>query len=225
MAQEQQQAKIVNISDIALGTVEVTIKAPSEFYFLPGQYITITIIELSQEPLKEQFRDFSIASAPNELPLLRVAFRQSNSNFKKILSALPIGSKVMLDGPAGVFTLPEPPATVALIAGGIGITPFMSTLRATNNYSRLRLIYFNHSSDRATFLSELMQLPNLKLTTHFGLPKKEHFSEYAVVDISTHFYIAGPPKVVKIIRDILTELKVKDEQIRTEEFSGYDETS
>jgi ferredoxin-NADP reductase len=35
------------------------------------------------------------------------------------------------------------------------------------------------------------------------------------------FYIAGPPTMVKGIRQVLNETGIDDDDIRTEEFAGY----
>lgn len=85
-----------------------------------------------------------------------------DSVFKRTLKSLPIGSSVSIDGPFGSFGLHENPARAAVfIAGGIGITPFISILRqATQVQSsqRLILIYSNRRPEEAAFLAELQQL-------------------------------------------------------------------
>ena len=101
---------------------------------------------------------FSIVSAPFENELV-VATRMRDSAFKRALKALPIGSHAAIEGPFGSLTLHNDRARPAVfIAGGIGITPFMSMLRqATQDRlpQRLLLLYSNRRPEDAAFLAEL----------------------------------------------------------------------
>ena len=74
-------------------------------------------------------RSFSIASAPYEDQLL-VVTRMRKSAFKRVLAILPLGTEVKLEGPMGSFTLHNNRGKPRVfLAGGIGITPFLSMLR------------------------------------------------------------------------------------------------
>jgi ferredoxin-NADP reductase len=79
--------------------------------------------------LAGESRTFSIASAPHE-PHLTVATRMRDSAFKRTLREAAPGLKVEIDGPAGMMVLHDDAARPAVfLAGGIGITPFLSMAR------------------------------------------------------------------------------------------------
>lgn len=53
-----------------------------------------------------------------------------DSAFKRALKRIPLGTAVKIDGPSGSLTLHKNSSKPAVfLAGGIGITPFLSILR------------------------------------------------------------------------------------------------
>lgn len=205
---------------IATYTAEVYFGVPDNFSFIPGQYITVTLPSLADLEMREQFRDFSVSSPPSLKGRVRVTFRVSESIFKKTLLETPnIG--VVLEGPAGVFTLP--PASdqrIIAIAGGIGVTPFMSMLG--ENPKAFELIFYNNNPQAAPYLSELRTLLGGKLHDYYVPAVKSHLQSLNNDGPPAFWYIAGPPAMVANVRQLLKTLKIDDTMIRTEEFSGYE---
>lgn len=209
---------IIKIEIIAEDTAEITIAVPPTFTFKGGQYVTITLPDLSHEKITDQFHDFSIASGPNETSQIRIAFRKSNSIFKQTILNQGIGTKVILEGPNGVFTFPSGNNLIA-IAGGIGVTPFVSMAEAGEKFE---LVSINTSRERAVYIDKLRKLLGSQLHEIYGeidlralTTLKHNFSDHL-------WYIAGPPGMVADIRTLLKTLMVDDTMIRTEEFSGYE---
>jgi ferredoxin-NADP reductase len=93
---------------------------------------------------------------------------REGSAFKRALAALPEGAKLRLRGPRGQMTLHEDATRAAVfIAGGIGITPFMSMLRQAAHDALprpLRLLYSNRRRPDAAFLDELESMKHVRLT-------------------------------------------------------------
>jgi Na+-transporting NADH:ubiquinone oxidoreductase subunit NqrF len=54
-----------------------------------------------------------------------------------------------------------------------------------------------------------------------GFINKEMLSTHLKDAASPIYYIAGPPRMVTGLREILNKTGVDDDDIRTEEFSGY----
>jgi len=88
-----------------------------------------------------------------------------DSAFKRTFKSVRIGAPVQLEGPFGSLTLHNNRARPAVfIAGGIGITPFMSILRQAAKdqlHQRLLLLYSNRRPEDAAFLAELQRLEPL----------------------------------------------------------------
>ncbi len=223
-------ATLIKRENIAEGTVKVTFSfVDSEFVFKSGQYVRVTIPKLIYEDPRGNSRDFSIASSPNIKNAVSVSFRISQSGFKQTLIQSPLGIPINIEGPFGVFTLPEDAVMpVVFIAGGIGITPFLSMISfATEEKSlhKIMLLYVNHSPESSAFLEKLEELekmnPNFSYRKHYG-PLDEMFIRNNIENPKDFFwYIAGPPGMVGKARKIIMSLGAVEEKIRVEEFIGY----
>ncbi|MGH8771741.1 MAG: ferredoxin--NADP reductase, partial [Burkholderiales bacterium] len=147
--------------EIAEGTMAFHFTKPTGFSFKPGQAIDVILIEPPATDAQSARHTFSIVSAPFQDELV-VATRMRDSAFKRAFKSLPIGSPAKLEGPFGSLTLHNDRARPAVfIAGGIGITPFMSILRQAAKDQlpqRLLLLYSNRRPEDAAFLAELQQL-------------------------------------------------------------------
>lgn len=175
-------------------------------------------------------RTFSIASSPNDHERIMIATRrvdlpagrQEGSDFKKNLLAMPIGTKLRVQGPFGDFILPrKSDLPIVMLAGGIGITPFLSMITwATEEQlpHKITLFFANSSPERATFVHELETLQ--RLNPHFKLTLQYSKATF-IPDLSSRYYISGPPGFCDGMRTILDEAGINDGHLKTEEFSGY----
>ena len=228
--------------EIADRTMAFHLEKPAGFQFKPGQYIDLALISPSETDSQGAVRAFSIASAPFEDELL-VATRMRDSAFKRVLSALPPGTELKLDGPMGSFTLHRNTAKAAVfLAGGIGITPFLSIVREAANQKlnhQLYLFYSNRRPEDAPFLAALQDLSQsnphfifIPSMTEMERSKRNWLGERGFIDremLVKHFcdlsgpiyYVAGPPAMVAAMQQMLAKAGVSEDDIRTEEFSGY----
>lgn len=238
---ERYEVPVMSKAAIAPGVTEVIFDiSKTNFRFTAGQYATITLPDATAQPTTSQFHDFSIASSPNDHERLKIAFRNSASFFKTSLLNLPLGGMVILEGPSGNFTLPEETdRPIVCIAGGIGVTPFMSMLTAMNEMKqdyKVTLFYSNRDSVSTAYTSDLQQLakanPAVKLVftmTNDHQWKGEtkaiegDFVKSYLGDLSKYiFYIAGPPVMVFAVRDDLKQAGVAEADIHTEGFTGIE---
>jgi ferredoxin-NADP reductase len=185
---------------------------------------------------------FSLVSAPFEQDLI-IATRMRDSAFKRALAAAPVGTRVTLDGPFGSLTLHNKRSRPAvLIAGGIGITPFMSMLRqATHDelVHQILLLYSNRQPEDAAFLAELQGLEkrnrNLRVVATMtqaeqspqpwggesGSINATLLKKTAATFVDPIYYLVGPPAMVEAMRQTLKSTGVDDDDVRSEEFYGY----
>jgi ferredoxin-NADP reductase len=234
------QVKLTGRETLAEGTLAFHLERPAEFSFKAGQAV---VFELLDPPSGEgqKRRTFSLVSAPYE-PTLTIATRMRDSAFKRALKALPVGAGVKLIGPIGQFTLADAGRPAVFIAGGIGITPFMSMLRQAakdESPQRLVLLYSNRRPEDAAFLRELHELarrnPNFRLVatmTEMGKSAAQWEGETGFVDArlversvdglaAPVYYVVGPPGMVAAMVDILRSAGVAESSVLTEEFYGY----
>lgn len=236
------ETEFVSRENVAEGTMAFRFVKPPGFQFMAGQAMNVTLLNPPQTDSKGNARTFSIVSAPFEDSLM-IATRMRDSAFKRVLRAIPAGAKLQLRGPAGQFVLDDGSAGPAVfLAGGIGITPFVSMLKqaAHDGLARkLYLFYSNRRPEDAAFLGELQQLqvgnPNYRFVGTMtdmeksaqpwvgetGFIDKDMLAR-SIDDISAStYYIAGPPAMVDAMLDTLIGVGVEEEQVRTDEFYGY----
>jgi ferredoxin-NADP reductase len=207
--------------------------------FQPGQYAAINYQVKGRRSVT---RCFSIVSPPTDQDVLQFSMRLKGK-FTTALSKVPKGSKVEVEGPFGgfVFNVTQDKRAV-FMAGGIGITPFISMMR---HLERLKasndvvLLYSCATQDDIPFGDELMDIqrkyPNLKTIFVIGNgPTDKLPSHHAVAgrispELLEHvtrgiyaqqrFFICGPPPFMKAMVDTLTKKNVAHERILTEAFT------
>src|ERR1700733_5949676 len=118
------------------GTAVYYFEKPANFEFKAGQFANFTLLDAAKNDPKIYTRTLSFANAPHEKNLI-IAMRLRDSAFKRALNELPIGTRVLVQGPYGNLTLHNDAARPAVfLAGGIGITPFRSMIwQATQTQS------------------------------------------------------------------------------------------
>ena len=134
---------------------------PAGFAHAAGQNVLVTLLAPPQTDSQGDSRTFTLASAPHE-PELMVATRMRDSAFKRVLKSAAAGTPVRIEGPNGLMVLHEDAARPAVfLAGGIGVTPFLSMARHAAKEKRphqILLFYSNRRPEDAAFLEELERL-------------------------------------------------------------------
>ncbi len=234
--------RIVKQEEIAQGTLAIHLERPRDFQFIPGQCADLTLLDPPETDEDGNSRTLSIASAPFEDELV-FATRLRNSAFKRVLRQLPPDSPIRLAGPSGVFTLHRDVTKPAvMLAGGIGITPFLSIIKQAvhdKEQRELFLFYANRRPEEAAFLPDLEGLARSAQTFHFVPTLTDPAAraagwsgERGRIDVEmlmrqlpefhgVMFYAAGPPGMVTAMRDLLIDAGVDEQAIRSEEFPGY----
>jgi ferredoxin-NADP reductase len=223
------EAKIVKQREVAKGTHEVTFERPASFAFQAGQYMQVAVTKLTQSDVKGASRLFSIASSPDDFETLRITFRISGSGFKETLRALPLGSTVTLEQAAGRFLLPQTlTRPQVFIAGGVGISPFMSFLRQNEQAKwnqPITLVYGNQNPQSAAYLQELKlmtaQQKQFSLEEVYKRPTVELFMKLSRKHTDAIWWVVGPPAMVALTVNGLQAGGIAEECIRTESFDGY----
>jgi ferredoxin-NADP reductase len=228
--------------DAAEGTMAFHLEKPPGFQFKAGQYMNVTLIDPPETDAEGNTRSFSIASAPFETDLV-VTTRMRDTAFKRVFRTITLKSEIRISGPFGSFTLHTDASRPAVfLVGGIGITPFRSMiLQAAKDKLALKLylFYSNRRPEDAAFLDDLQkaekQNPNYKFIgtmTDIRKSKRPWQGESGYIteemlrkwvrDLNGPiYYMAGPPGMVAAMRQMLSTSGIGDDDIRTEEFTGY----
>ena len=154
-------SKLLGSEEIAQSTLAFHFEKPNGFAFTPGQSINLFLPKDFPGVSDDRQRAFSLVSAPHE-DRLTIATRMRRSAYKQPLKDAEPGATVRIVSPTGSMSLhDDPDRAIVMIAGGIGITPFMSMLRSEAEADRPRpmlLLYSNSRPETAAYLEELRAL-------------------------------------------------------------------
>lgn len=216
---------------------ELTFRARRPFAFRAGQYLELGVPH-PRPDARGTRREFSIVSAPEDLPLVRVAYKDgAASSFKRALGQVRPGETLPVSGVWGDFLLPtRTTAPLLFVAAGIGVTPFVSHLRhlaATDQGRDIVVVYVVSEASELAFREELERvgLPVIVFSRDepAGLSSAWRWAGRGVrldadglvrlvPDIAArHAYISGPPALIADLAPALDRAR----SLTTDAFSGY----
>lgn len=239
--------------EIAKNTFEFSFAKPEGLTYLPGQYGEWTLTHPNPDSRGTR-RYFTILSAPSE-PDVRVAFRivsedsqRTGSTYKSAFMGLNRGDEVVLSQIAGDFVLPKTQTKIAMIAGGIGVTPFISHLASmgeTQTEYDVAMFYCVRNRNELAYVdtfADLSQKLNLDLVAVISKGNEDtnpradsewpsvafeygYLSEALLSKRTPDFkerlwYVSGPPAMVNVYRDVLVKAGVSRNRIKTDYFAG-----
>ncbi len=238
------EIKLVRREEAALGTMSFYFEKPAGLAFKAGQNADYTLINPPETDAEGNTRTFSFSSAPHE-PEIMITSRMRDSAFKRVLKTMPLGTAVQFEGPMGSMMLHHDTSRPAVfIAGGIGITPFLSMTRQVIHEKlphHIYLFYSNRKPVDAAFLRELTDMKNENHNFHLiatmtdadeeswdgetGRVSAPMIEKYLANEggglNAPIYYLAGPPAMSTGVRMMLNQAGIDDDYIKSEEFSGY----
>jgi ferredoxin-NADP reductase len=217
---------------------ELTFSAKGRLSFIAGQYLELDVPHRRADARGTR-REFSIVSAPADLPTLRIAYKNGDqkhpSSYKRALAAAEPGAALAVTGTWGDFILPRGHAPILMVAAGIGVTPFVSQLRqlkASGEERDVVLVYVAADASELAFRDELEAADARVIVFTRDVPQDlpEHWTwaqgvrldaeglQGVVPDIAgRHAFISGPPR---LIADLAPALQ-KAHSVTTDAFAGY----
>ncbi|MBL4849810.1 MAG: 2Fe-2S iron-sulfur cluster binding domain-containing protein [Planctomycetes bacterium] len=218
----------------------------------PGQYLTLVLnVPGTKRPA---IRCYSLSHAPESSAYeVTIKATQRPDGAPGLVSThvqtLEVGDFVDAFAPRGSFTLDpaHPQGPLVFLAGGIGITPFMSMLEALaaggapDAAREVHLYYGVRSGDEHAFASRLQSLasnaPWLHTTTCYSRPRDSDqlgadFQRAGRVDLALiqetlpqsdrpyTFLICGPPAFLDSLTEGLRQLGVPEGQVKVEAFGA-----
>jgi ferredoxin-NADP reductase len=211
-------------------TKRFIVERPEDYQFKPGQ---ATRVAINQPEWKEETRPLTIANQPEDKVLEFIVKGYPRDQYPdhegmtERLHQLKPGDELLIGDPWGTIQFKQPGT---FIAGGAGITPFISILRRLRDEGKIegnRLMYSNKRQEdiilerewRDMFEEDDLVLALTKERVEgyeHGRIDKAMLEEY-VTDFSQHFYICGSPPMVADLKKVLQELGANLEAIVFEE--------
>ncbi len=213
---------------------ELSFTAEHGASFAAGQYVELTVPHAHPD-LRGTRREFSLISAPSELPNVRIAYRASpevgGSSFKRALGGAEPGTTLRASGTWGDFTLPAR-GPLLFVAAGIGITPFVAHARELSTRGMHRdivLVYAASSASELAYHADFADHRVIIVTPDDPTPLAnemwaggERLSAQTLADLvpdisSRHALVAGPPSLIADLQAALARAA----SVKTDAFAGY----
>ncbi len=192
--------------------------------FKPGQF---AFVEIEGKGWSEP-HPFTISSAPGE-GNLRFTMKVLGDWTRKVREELKPGGKVQVRGPYGRFDATHAGRKQIWLAGGIGLTPFLSKLRAMQKGDdrQIHLVYAVREAQDAIFLDELKdraaELGNVTLVPLFS--GEGNFARVDMMKVKLpdpldtyDYFMCGPKPMIDGITADLKKEGVGRHKIHTEAF-------
>lgn len=202
--------------------------------FQPGQFAWI---KLAGSPFTLDEHPFSFSSSAERTDRLEFGIK-ALGDFSRGVATIPVRTAAYVDGPHGAFSIDRYQAPgYVFIAGGVGITPFLSFLRTMADRGDPRpviLLYAASNWDDATYREELEALEErLDLETIYVLQEAPDDFEGETGDITGEvlerqlpkerytrfFFLCGPPPMMDAVHEALLAHGVPEAHVQMEKFT------
>lgn len=205
---------------------ELSFERPDGFDFKPGQ---ATDLALDKDGWRDEKRPFTFTSLPDADHLqFTIKSYPSHDGVTEQIGKLEAGDAVIIEDAWGAI---EDKGPGTIIAGGAGLTPFLSILRARQaehgTLDGYRLIFANTCEKDIILRTELENMPGLVLDLlvsdeevdglHHGRVDAD-FLDQAGVDFGGRFYLCGPPPMEEDVSELLKARGVTGDRLVKEEW-------
>ncbi len=225
-------AKIESFSIFNAEVFKVCLRLPenSRFSFTAGQYLHLLLDEQDKRP-------FSIASAPQALPIIELHIRQmpGNAFIEKVLNQLEQADSIGIEGPFGGSKISKPGKNpICFIVGGTGFAPvkaILENLMAETSDQKLHLFWGARTAEEL-YLNQLPQSwqqdnsafnyipvifePDSSWQGTTGLVHKAAMEQLADSLLDHEIYIAGSVQMVLAVYQDLLAAGVAKTQIHAD---------
>lgn len=191
-----------------------------------GQFL---FVRFPSDKALNQSHPFTISSAPAE-DVLRLTIKASGNFTRDLFAKLKEGADAVIEGAYGMFDYKTGGMKQIWIAGGIGVTPFLSFIRDMNGSLThdVDFYYTVRHPEEALFLDEIKAADerNPRLKTHIRFSATEgsltidHILKNTSGNIKDyHVYLCGPLPMIQAFEQKFLALGLPKRQIHFEEFN------
>jgi ferredoxin-NADP reductase len=198
--------------------------------YMPGHFTVLHLLDEKGETVVK--RPYSVASAPH-MPCIELCIKLVKGELTGRLEGIEIGTVVGIEDPVGHMPYRDEPKA-AFIAGGTGITPFMSMLRhiaEKNIQGEFVLFYSARKKEHILYREELEELqernPGIKVVVTLTREEGEWEGEkgrlcheivgkYVASPKEFRWWICGPMGLTKAMKECLLSAGVDPKGIKME---------
>jgi NAD(P)H-flavin reductase len=202
----------------------------NQFRYSPGQFLHLALdTEYDGSGQWPESRCFSMQSNPSQ-ETIKITYAVKGRFTRLMEQQLKVSSKVWLKLPYGdLFTQPHNRTNTVFIAGGTGITPFLSlfTHESFKEYINPRIYLGFRSISYNIYENELNFVKLRESFEKLCDPKIYYQDVDGLLDINyifcengtgNDYFISGPPVMIKVFKDYLIKNGVPLNQIKTDDW-------
>ncbi|WP_149303125.1 ferredoxin reductase domain-containing protein [Pareuzebyella sediminis] len=199
---------------------------PKDYSFTPGQ---ATELSIDKEGFREQKRPFTFTNLPTDNELeFTIKMYPSHDGVTEQLGHLEVGDTLLIGDAWGAIKYE---GEGAFIAGGAGITPFISILKDLNRQGNLNghTLFFANKTEKDIIYKKnleawlgdafhnILSEENHETYPH-GYIDKEYLNSKGF-NTSQKVYLCGPPPMMDALQSELYAMDVSKKQLVAEELS------
>lgn len=217
--------KIKSIQLITHDVLSIVTDKPSGYDFTPGQ---ATEIAINKTDWKSERRPFTFTSLPeNDYLEFTIKTYPAHNGMTNQLLKLKVGEELILQDVFGTINYK---GEGLFIAGGAGVTPFISIfryLKSKNKIGNNKLIFANKTKNDIILEQEFKELLGYNFINILSQDKvdrfgfgliTEKFIKACICDRNGFFYLCGPEPMMKAIEQQLVNLGINKKSIIKEQF-------
>lgn len=220
---ESHIVKIKSIGKVTHDVLKIVLQKPGNYTFTPGQ---ATEVAINKEGWTEERRPFTFTCLPEDdyLEFTIKTYPSHNGVTNELLKLQP-GDELILHDVWGAISYR---GEGIFIAGGAGITPFLSIFRYLHSVNKIngnKLIFANKTKADIIHEEEFKELLGdafINILSDETVAGYEHgfitetFLKKNLPVARGKFYVCGPPPMMDAIQQILTNLGVGEDSVVVE---------
>ena len=222
---EQYPVKIKSIDNVTHNVLKIVTEKPQKYNFTPGQ---ATEVSINKNGWKREKRPFTFTCLPdNDFLEFTIKTYPDHNGVTNQLLQLGINEELILHAVFGAIAYN---GEGVFIAGGAGVTPFISILRylqSKNEIGNNKLIFANKTKNDIILEQEFKDLLGNNFINILSEDKAdgyahgqitEEFLKANIADLDKKIYLCGPEPMMEAIEQQLVNLGADEKSIIKEEF-------
>lgn len=192
--------------------------------FTGGSHV---IVQMQGADGRQFSNAYSLMSDPRDTRSYQIGVRleeQSKGGSAFMHQQVEVGSVLTISSPNNLFALDPSAGRHVLIAGGIGITPFLAQLHELEAGSTAyELHYAFRSPEHGAFQAELNSGPHAANTQFYidSLERKLDLATlFAGLDDAAHVYVCGPKPLIDAVIATAASLGIAEQRVHWEQFAA-----